>query len=591
MSLDGIKGTNSKKQKIILGGGADFDAKNNKKTNLVSSKKISFGGSNNLVNSSTVGILSNSSPIIEVINNSAQVVENIEANIEKATDEIKITSMIAAKSASDSANTLWNRLQTFISVINAYLGYLLNNAAYKSYVFLVSSYEYVLDTPNHINTISSKTHNLYRILIDSKSRALWLFDKKLEVIFLAKKISRSIAVFKAFMQHFYMAVFVVMALSFLAFASVTTDTSRSSTLSTFVDQNTVVGPELELSNSVTDNNLLTAALEFNPPSKSLILEHTVRDSDDVKKLASLYNVSEQTILFNNNLEEIDEEDHDDHSDHSHGISAGQKIYIPSTDAYIYFADSDIELEELARIYEVETDSILEFNENLVGEKDVKKGSLVVVPLTDFAKVTDLNEKENARIAKLKAEEEAQKKAEIEEKKAEEERIAYEAELAKQYEERLAALQTTSEAVSFSAPESQRVDSGFVYPVIGGSFTSGYHGGHLGIDISYSNPANKYLPIYAASAGVVTEVKDGCYCPQTPAYGFGNYIKIDHGGGVSTLYAHLSDGVSVYPGQTVSTGQQIGVMGNAGWSVGSDGIHLHFEVFQNGYQVNPYIYLP
>jgi murein DD-endopeptidase MepM/ murein hydrolase activator NlpD len=65
-------------------------------------------------------------------------------------------------------------------------------------------------------------------------------------------------------------------------------------------------------------------------------------------------------------------------------------------------------------------------------------------------------------------------------------------------------------------------------------------------------------------------------------GYGNVVVLDHGGGVSTVYAHLSSFV-VQPGQAVERGQVIARVGSTGWSTGP---HLHFEVRQDGQPVDP-----
>lgn len=88
------------------------------------------------------------------------------------------------------------------------------------------------------------------------------------------------------------------------------------------------------------------------------------------------------------------------------------------------------------------------------------------------------------------------------------------------------------------------------------------------------------PIYAASGGRVTTA--GSYG------GYGNAVIIDHGNGIETLYGHMPYGANlVREGQTVTTGQQIGIQGNTG---NSFGCHLHFEVLINGVKIDPIPFL-
>ena len=89
--------------------------------------------------------------------------------------------------------------------------------------------------------------------------------------------------------------------------------------------------------------------------------------------------------------------------------------------------------------------------------------------------------------------------------------------------------------------------------------------HTGVDISAPHgPA-----IYAAPSGTVI------IAGYSSAWG--NYVVINHGGGVTTLYAHMSK-ILTTKGATVSAGTQIGKVGSTGYSTGN---HLHFEVRQNG----------
>ena len=95
--------------------------------------------------------------------------------------------------------------------------------------------------------------------------------------------------------------------------------------------------------------------------------------------------------------------------------------------------------------------------------------------------------------------------------------------------------------------------------------------HKGMDFS----APTGTPIYATSDGKVIRV-DG------RAPGYGKHIRIDHGFGYVTLYAHLSK-YNVRRGQEVKRGDVIGFVGNTGRSVAP---HLHYEIRKDGVAINP-----
>ncbi len=87
---------------------------------------------------------------------------------------------------------------------------------------------------------------------------------------------------------------------------------------------------------------------------------------------------------------------------------------------------------------------------------------------------------------------------------------------------------------------------------------------------------------------VVSVKDGTIDVASWGYGggYGNYVVVNHGEGVVTYYAHLSN-ITVSPGQRVQKGQVIGQAGNTGYSFGA---HLHFGLMINGSWVDPLKYL-
>jgi murein DD-endopeptidase MepM/ murein hydrolase activator NlpD len=104
---------------------------------------------------------------------------------------------------------------------------------------------------------------------------------------------------------------------------------------------------------------------------------------------------------------------------------------------------------------------------------------------------------------------------------------------------------------------------------------GTHSFHDGMDISVASGT----PLVAAASGTVTMAgRNG---------GYGLVVRIDHGGGIETEYAHMSE-ITVAVGHKVGAGEQIGLSGNTGVSTGP---HLHFMVIVDDTPTDPASWLP
>ena len=119
--------------------------------------------------------------------------------------------------------------------------------------------------------------------------------------------------------------------------------------------------------------------------------------------------------------------------------------------------------------------------------------------------------------------------------------------------------------------------GFLWPVDGGHITCGINGywGHTGLDIG----APRGTVIRAAASGTVVKAVRQYY-----AYGF--HVKISHGNGIYTLYAHMSQ-LAVSYGDYVQQGQIVGYVGMTG---NASGNHCHFEIIINGRFMDPTKYI-
>lgn len=173
------------------------------------------------------------------------------------------------------------------------------------------------------------------------------------------------------------------------------------------------------------------------------------------------------------------------------------------------------------------------------------------------------------------------------KKLEQEYMADQAAVEKEMKQIQADIDAIYASAAGSGSQVDYSGTGFIYPVKGYTYISSYYGWrfnntnyHTGVD--FPAPAN--TPIRASASGTVIYVRTGAGYGR--AWGYGNYVIVDHGGGFSTLYAHCTS-IPVSVGDTVTKGQTIAYVGTTGWSTG---YHLHFEIRRNGAHTNPLNYL-
>lgn len=237
--------------------------------------------------------------------------------------------------------------------------------------------------------------------------------------------------------------------------------------------------------------------------------------------------------------------------------------------------------------------IAEYDNTLIKQvKDVKQK--LEDEKQSIQKVKTQKEAKSVELKKLKAQKEEKVNNLTEEQKELQNKM-------EEYENQMAALrkkeleQAAKEAEQAKANQSSNSGSNsnvvstgqFLWPVPSSRIISSQYGYrihpiygtrklHAGLDIAA--PAN--TDIVAADSGVVILSSYGYNG------GYGNYIIISHGNGVTTRYAHCNN-LYVTVGQTVTKGQKIAGVGSTGASTGN---HCHFEVRINGESKNPNIYL-
>jgi len=255
---------------------------------------------------------------------------------------------------------------------------------------------------------------------------------------------------------------------------------------------------------------ITPVTVISEKPRDKIIDYEVKDGDTISSIAQEYGVSEETILWENNFSAKTQ------------IKPGQKVKILPVSGVAHKVDSGDTIFSVAKKYQANSQAIIDFPFNDVGDDfQLTGGQVLIVP--------DGAPPEKPKPAPTQY-------------------------LAKQ-----------------NIPVSDLGTGRFLWPASGdlAQYFSWYH---PALDISNLGGG----PIRSSDFGVVTVAgwPDGS--------GYGNRVIVDHGNGYTTLYAHLS-AVYVSAGQNVSKGDVIGAMGSTGRSSGT---HLHIEIRKDGTALNP-----
>lgn len=281
---------------------------------------------------------------------------------------------------------------------------------------------------------------------------------------------------------------------------------------------------------LTKNNPQTSDGDRSSMNDHLV--HTVASGETVSTIAEMYGIKSATVMWENGMAD------------GNSISIGQKLFIPPVDGVTHRVAKGEDLNKIAKSYSIDIESIKK--QNRLTASSLAVGQEIFIPggkplVTDeVIRSTPSRSGTATRV-----------------------------------------IPTSGGAILPRSSSTPLGDRPFIFPTRG-KLTQGFHAGHYAFDIGdRSQP-----PIWAAGAGKVVKVVTGC---ARVSYGcgggYGNHVIIDHGNGLQTLYGHM-EYVDVKEGDEVKQGDVIGKMGRSGNVRGATGIHLHFEVRDNGVKKVP-----
>lgn len=248
-------------------------------------------------------------------------------------------------------------------------------------------------------------------------------------------------------------------------------------------------------------------------NRGSISTYTVKEGDSLSEIADRHGVSMSTILWANSIRDASL------------VRPGDELIILPVSGISHTVARGDTLGSVARKYGADASDIASFN-GLNENATLVLGTDIIIP--------------GGELAASSKEKSATKKAVTK------------------------AVKTGGSIASVNTSTGGSESTGFFgNPLPGALVTQGVHGWN-GVDLG----APSGTSIYAAAGGTVIVSKIGGYNG-----GYGNYVVIDHGGGVQTLYSHMDDDL-VSVGDSVSKGQKLGTVGITG---AATGYHLHFEV--------------
>lgn len=266
--------------------------------------------------------------------------------------------------------------------------------------------------------------------------------------------------------------------------------------------------------------------------------HTIKEGDTIEGLASRYNISKDTILWANHL------------DNERLIRPGDELLILPVDGILHTVSRGQTLSRIAELYSIPQETIAEQNNIqagfiLAGQDLIVPGGKPIVGKSVIASADLPTPTPNNVPIKPDPSAPAPSKPVV-----------------------------VAEEIAAPTPgvlQKPCSDTCFI--------TQYFNAGHYALDMQERGGG----PIYAAEAGTVIRADFGW------SGGYGNVIEIDHGNGLITLYGHNKE-IYVEVGDSIQRGQKIAWMGNTGLVYGKTGIHVHFEVQVNGVKKNPLLYL-